>query len=166
MLWDLTGKFQMYMNNKISTNRQLTASNISNTTSVVYIGSQSSTTRYFNGSIDDVRIYNRVLTPSEIDTLYEMPNPTTLSRNDITSDDIKPSYPNPTTGILNFNSVVNVHLRNQLGQIVLDVKNSKTIDITTQPPGVYYLSLYTSEGILTSRERIVKNLKYTINSTP
>ena len=29
-------------------------------------------TRYFNGSIDDVRIYNRVLTPGEITSLYNL----------------------------------------------------------------------------------------------
>ncbi|MDB5161770.1 MAG: Laminin sub protein [Candidatus Saccharibacteria bacterium] len=37
--------------------------------STTYIAS-ANTTRYFNGSVDDTRIYNRVLSASEISTLY------------------------------------------------------------------------------------------------
>lgn len=34
--------------------------------------------RYFNGKLDDVRIYNRVLTAQEIDSLYNEANPNTI----------------------------------------------------------------------------------------
>ncbi len=37
---------------------------------ITYIGSSHTTTRFFNGLIDDTRIYNRVLSASEIAALY------------------------------------------------------------------------------------------------
>ncbi len=37
----------------------------------LYIGSSDGTAEYFNGSIDDVRIYNRTLTATEVKNLYE-----------------------------------------------------------------------------------------------
>ena len=39
----------------------------------------SSSLSFFNGSIDDVRIYNRALTPSEIQSVYSAPAPGTLA---------------------------------------------------------------------------------------
>lgn len=39
----------------------------------MYIGYQFDDTEYFDGYIDEVRIYNRVLTPEEISTLYKLP---------------------------------------------------------------------------------------------
>ncbi len=40
-----------------------------NANSIIHIGGNTLDGRYFNGSIDDVRLYSRVLTPSEIATL-------------------------------------------------------------------------------------------------
>jgi prepilin-type N-terminal cleavage/methylation domain-containing protein len=43
---------------------------IAPTTSMSYIGGGMTTARYFNGSIDDVRVYNRALSGSEISALF------------------------------------------------------------------------------------------------
>lgn len=40
----------------------------------IYIGSRHSLATYFNGSIDDVRIYNRALSAEEVTILYELGN--------------------------------------------------------------------------------------------
>jgi len=56
--------------------------------------------RYFNGSIDDIRIYNRALTFDEISALYyEVPN----SIIDINCESVIKIFPNPGTGIFNIN---------------------------------------------------------------
>lgn len=39
-------------------------------TSTTYIGSGGTTARFFNGRIDDVRLYNRALTLTEVLALY------------------------------------------------------------------------------------------------
>ncbi len=40
------------------------------TTDTLFIGTRSASTRFFNGLIDELRIYNRLLTPSEISALF------------------------------------------------------------------------------------------------
>lgn len=44
----------------------------------VKIGVFTDTQRYFNGLIDDVRIYDRALSENEVLALYQIPEPTTL----------------------------------------------------------------------------------------
>ena len=48
--------------------------NLNNDTAVLRIGkdSEQSDARHFDGSIDDVRVYNRALSPQEIQQLYNM----------------------------------------------------------------------------------------------
>jgi hypothetical protein len=57
---------------------------------------------YFKGAIDDIRIYSRVLTASEINALYNEPNDLT-SIVPATKSLIK-IYPNPSNGVLVFDS--------------------------------------------------------------
>jgi hypothetical protein len=38
----------------------------------LYIGASTAGTRFFNGSIDDVRIYNGTLSPDEVKYLHEI----------------------------------------------------------------------------------------------
>ncbi len=58
---------------------------------------------YFHGSMDNVRIYNRALTPSEIDTLYKLDDlctqtSITESVADRTNRYLSQNFPNPTDG--------------------------------------------------------------------
>lgn len=41
----------------------------------MYIGANASSNAFFNGSIDDIRIYNRALSPDEITTIYNAERP-------------------------------------------------------------------------------------------
>ena len=41
----------------------------------VFIGSAGGTTRFFDGCLDDIRVYNRILTPSEIESLAVVRRP-------------------------------------------------------------------------------------------
>ena len=41
-------------------------------------GNPYDVTRYWNGAIDDVRIYNRALSQSEVNQVYGVPEPSTL----------------------------------------------------------------------------------------
>lgn len=47
------------------------ASNINDGIGGIYIGGQATSGQYWDGSIADVRVYSRVLSPQEVQTLYE-----------------------------------------------------------------------------------------------
>jgi hypothetical protein len=66
-----TGKIRIYVNNNLD--REISTSGvISTTTNQLAIGSEwTGSSRFFNGSIANVQIYNTALTPQEIQYLYQ-----------------------------------------------------------------------------------------------
>lgn len=65
---DVSGAFVFYINGVIDKSSTNVVTTIPSAT--IYIGSFAGTSQFFTGSIDDVRIYNRVLAPSEINAIY------------------------------------------------------------------------------------------------
>jgi hypothetical protein len=64
---------RIYVNGQASGLRETIAScNVADSTAELYIGGSSRTTFLFQGTIDDVRIYQRTLTATEIDQLYRL----------------------------------------------------------------------------------------------
>lgn len=72
--WDSqSGSLILYLNGSVEGTSSLSGSYVNENTSSVWIGSAQyggSGNRRFPGMIDDVRIYNRALTPDEINALY------------------------------------------------------------------------------------------------
>ena len=64
-----TGKIQFYVDGKLDAVRQYDVPRPV-TVGPAWIGGWNRESRWFLGSLDDIRIYNRVLSPSEIQTLY------------------------------------------------------------------------------------------------
>lgn len=101
---------------------------------------------FFNGFLDDVRIYNQVLTPTEITSLYQE----TITNVETTksSNSIK-IYPNPTQGKVNIISdsiIKSVEVTNILNEVIyygaLNDSNLYTnIDISGYPNGVYFIKI-------------------------
>jgi hypothetical protein len=82
--WDNTthiGKIFIDGSEKVSGSRP--ASSISSTINTMLFGKNPHSNEYFSGSLDDIRIYNRALTPSEIQKLHDVmpPNITILGSN-------------------------------------------------------------------------------------
>lgn len=75
--WDTSGSHQTYINGVLDINAVSSTFKTINSTSLtnLSIGSQNASSRFFNGSIDDVEMYNRKLSLSEILDLYNAPNP-------------------------------------------------------------------------------------------
>jgi hypothetical protein len=79
--WDGTTNpagMKLYVNGALDATRQSTCSSIQNLNYPAFIGAYSnagSPLNYFSGLIDDVRIYNRVLSASEILQLYQDGSP-------------------------------------------------------------------------------------------
>ncbi len=158
--WTSTGVHQMYINNALTTNSTLTSHTVNVTTPVNFlIGAQSPTFRQFNGVIDDIRIYNRVLTPLEVATLFSEPNPTTVGLNE---NELKGNYvsvfPNPTTEIMNLSSSLKINtieVHDLTGKILLSQENSNSINLNQLNSGMYFLKVYCENNQFISK-KIVK----------
>lgn len=69
-------------------------------------------------------------------------------------------YPNPTNGILNIvasNEIIDVNIYNYLGQLVLSVKETSKIDMSTLSQGVYLITLIDSKGSIYTQKIIKKD---------
>ena len=72
----------------------VSAANINNTVNMK-IGVEWTMVDFFNGTIDDIKIYSKALTACDIDSLYNIPNPTTVGIADMTSASEFTIAPNP-----------------------------------------------------------------------
>lgn len=132
-------------------------------------GGRSLVNQFFFGKVDDLRVYNRVLTNSEIDSLYNMPDPTLGI---VEKDSILESkrfiscYPNPTENVLNvtLQSIevcehLEISIYDQLGREVYNgsdfYQNSIQVDISMLKPGLYNVVVRTPEEQFT--KRIIKS---------
>lgn len=122
----------------------------------IYIGTRTQLFQFWNGVIDDISIYNRVLTSSEI---------TGIVTSSVEDDAIVEMglYPNPSNGKLTItlNTPMldgSVKVYNSNGQIVWEKKNiagsSVIADISSQPDGSYIIEM-TQEG-KTIRSKFIK----------
>jgi len=104
--------------------------------------------RYFNGTVDDMRFYQCVLSQTQVTSLYNEPNPVGPTGIKSLSTQMKTNiYPNPTSGEftltvnkLNENSSIEIY--NTLGQIINNVPltNLQTkIDLREQAEGIYFI---------------------------
>ena len=66
-------------------------------------------------------------------------------------------FPNPSNGIINIGFLetnFTVIINNQLGEIIMKKSNPKTINLSNNPNGIYYLTLKTKAETIT--RKIVK----------
>jgi hypothetical protein len=99
---------------------------------------------YFNGSLDDIGIWNRALTPSEVTTLYQ----STLSVNAFSEANVK-VYPNPASELLQLkvdaqNIGANYQIIDDLGRIVATgtiVDTTTEVVVSSLKTGLYFLKI-------------------------
>ena len=123
-----------------------------------YVGCRNNLDQFFNGYIDDIRLYNYNIEKSTIDSLY-----TILPTNISTINETKISiYPNPAEDKLNLilspnNKDFTASIYNILGDLVLTSVNTKIIDIKQLCNGLYILK------IVENKSRNEKSLKFIKN---
>jgi len=126
------------------------------------IGTRQTNTNFFHGNIDDVRIYNRALSITEIVALCE---------EGLVSIDEQPEnqniqiYPNPTNSTITINIEANtsvngykVGINNLLGQTVYVSKmntTKKTIDLSTLENGVYFVKILDENNNVVDIQKVV-----------
>lgn len=103
---------------------------------------------YFTGSLDDIGIWNRALTPNEVVVLYQG----TLGLNDISANKVN-VFPNPATNMLQFevdpqNIGKTFQIIDELGRTVSThtiIATTSEAPITTLKTGMYFLKI---EGLI------------------
>jgi hypothetical protein len=65
-------------------------------------------------------------------------------------------YPNPTKDQIIFSIQTNVQITNNMGQIIADKQNISSIDISSQPTGVYFLTFTNNSGEVIQRNKLMK----------
>ncbi|MDG1330798.1 MAG: T9SS type A sorting domain-containing protein [Crocinitomicaceae bacterium] len=110
--------------------------------------------REFNGSIDELRLYNRALSGQEVAQLYNF-IPGTASIEENFSEQIK-AYPNPTNNSFNLSTkdVLNVSIYDLSGTLVFQSTAKETYDISHLSSGSYILSAETANGLY--QQKIIK----------
>jgi len=119
------------------------------------IGARLSYSFYFNGALDDVRVYNRAINSTEVATLY---NQTATSTTEVLQSDIT-VFPNPAQSgsILNIsmsvalseNALVNMY--SATGQLLQSFPFAEQINLPQLANGVYYLKIEDKGTALTKK---------------
>ncbi|MCB9197498.1 MAG: T9SS type A sorting domain-containing protein [Flavobacteriales bacterium] len=103
----------------------------------------ASNSQAFAGKIDDIGIWNRVLTTQEISDLYNGTLPTLSSGVSENIFDKPTIYPNPTNQLLNvnFSEVTSFEVVNILGEKMSSFFGDQNyqLDLSTFPSGVYFI---------------------------
>jgi hypothetical protein len=121
-------------------------------------GAQCNSTA-FNGKIDDLRIYDRLLNTAEISELFY--GPTQVGIDEEAENILCDIYPNPSSGLINYSLVnisgdLTIKIVDILGKDVhqkkivnnnADIKG--TIDLSNQQKGIYFLQIKSKKGKIT-----------------
>ncbi len=121
------------------------------------LGKHSVFNIYFRGDADDIRMYDRALNLSEIDSLYNMPNTLGVESMEKATTSV---YPNPAMNTIYIQSGsvlkgMQIDVLSIDGQRVLstDVSSNDKVqlDVSALANGTYIIRIETSEGTTTSK---------------
>ncbi|WP_445717727.1 LamG-like jellyroll fold domain-containing protein [Flavobacterium sp.] len=111
---------------------------------------------YFNGAIDDLKIYNWALNATEISSLYT--NNTLTSENFNLNNLEVALYPNPVNDILNIETALDiqtVEFYNIQGQKVLS-SNQKQINVSDLAAGMYMVRIQDADNNIATKKIVIK----------
>lgn len=109
----------------------------------------------FPGDLDDLRVYHRVLSATEADSLFNDPNPFVVGIAEPQDHAVK-VYPNPVRSSVNFSEISNVVLTDMTGKPLKQVSGTKSLDLTALPTGMYIVHFLDESGNSVSRQKIQK----------
>ncbi|HLP62913.1 LamG-like jellyroll fold domain-containing protein [Flavobacterium sp.] len=111
---------------------------------------------YFNGVIDDLKIYNYAISDTDANSLFTN---NTLASEDFNSQNLQAIiYPNPTTDTFTIemeNEVQSVEIYSLQGQKVL-ISTSKNINVSDLSKGIYLVRIEDENNAVATQKLIVK----------
>jgi len=114
---------------------------------------------FFNGKIDDLRIYNRALSPCDMDSLFKAPIPYITGINPVESEKTFELFPNPAGDYIIISKLKQgkITIRNTMGQVMNTsfIHSSSTkIDLAALPSGLYIIEFQDASGNLQVKKLI------------
>lgn len=100
-----------------------------------------SNSNFYNGSIDDIRIYNRQLNSSEVNALFieQNPMPTGIENQAALTQNVL--YPNPAKDFIYFTYKANAVLVDVTGKVLIEKQGATEIDLKNISDGMYFIIL-------------------------
>lgn len=112
------------------------------------------TTDYFDGAIDDLKIYNYALTDADVTSLFIN---NTLSSSNFSQNNLEVSlYPNPVNNVLNIETALelqSVEIYNIQGQRV-KISNQKQLNVSDLAKGIYLVKIQNNENSILTKKFI------------
>lgn len=117
-----------------------------------YLGKSNLNTYNFTGSLNEIYLYDRLLSECEVDSLFQSKTPTSISS--INSNEKVELYPNPTNGKFEVkleknHNYITTELYDMSGKLIsqMTFNNSKTLtfDISDRKNGVYFIKATTDD---------------------
>lgn len=111
----------------------------------------------FRGSIDDIRIYNRVVNDSEADSLFNQPNPVLSSIDKVNVLQATKVYPNPSSQQITISNIIEdteLSIFDITGKIIISGSLSfddNTVDVSKLSKGIYTIMLNTKHNSKTHK---------------
>jgi len=113
-------------------------------------GNSPGNNHHFNGTIDEIRVYNKCLKEEELTWIV---NKTTSTKNEPFYENNLVVYPNPFKNIISVTSKSNIEiltLYDSNGNKIISSKNNH-LNIQSIPSGLYYLYIKTDNGYTVSK---------------
>ena len=146
---------KVYKNGVLFSSGAKTFATVSNS-DVFKLGlTESGVTGFFDGAIDDLKIYNYVLGQADITSLFTS---NTLSKSNFNQNNLEVAlYPNPTNDNLNIETALelkSVEIYNVQGQKVLE-STQKQINVANLSSGMYMVKIQDADDNVATK-RIIK----------
>lgn len=111
--------------------------------------------QYYQGKLDDIKFYNRFLSATGVDSLYNDPNPTTIGMSEFGASNFI-VFPNPSNEVFSWNINSNVAVLDINGRVVLTASNTKSINLSGFATGVYFMNVLDDNGAIIARKKLIK----------
>ena len=151
------GHWKMYLDNVLVEEQQDTSAHVTQKAMDLVMGVG------FEGSIDDLAFYDRAITTSEVNDIFNTPSACILGVNDLPTDLKVNIFPNPSAGILKIDlsniNVSEIEIYDCQGRLMSTKRINDTfleLDVSTFPSGVYSMSFDFENAFIGSVSFIVR----------